>query len=52
MGVTLLRLSMNLKQLRRQHQLDDGIRFLDMDAVLEMEGDEELHFFPSPSYKM
>lgn len=24
--------------------LDDGIRFSDMDAVLEMEGDEELHF--------
>lgn len=28
--------------------LDDGIRFLDMDAVLEMEGDEELHFFLPP----
>lgn len=28
--------------------MDDGIRFLDMDAVLEMEGDEELHFFLPP----
>ncbi|XP_060773195.1 uncharacterized protein LOC132883505 [Neoarius graeffei] len=27
---------------------DDGIRFLDMDAVLEMEGDEELQFFLPP----
>lgn len=25
--------------------LDDGTRFLDMNALLEMEGDEELHFF-------
>ena len=29
-------------------ELDDGIRFLDMDAVLEMEGDEELHFSLPP----
>lgn len=26
-------------------KLDDGIRFLNMNATLEMEGDEELHFF-------
>lgn len=29
-------------------EFDDGIRFMDMDAVLEMEGDEELHFFLPP----
>nr|XP_023685835.1 uncharacterized protein LOC111853318 isoform X1 [Paramormyrops kingsleyae] len=26
-------------------EFDDGVTFFDMDAVLEMEGDEELHFF-------
>lgn len=29
-------------------EFDDGIRFTDMDAVLETEGDEELHFFLPP----
>lgn len=29
-------------------ELDDGIRFLDMDTLLEMEGDEGLHFFLPP----
>ncbi|KAF7646106.1 hypothetical protein LDENG_00193490 [Lucifuga dentata] len=26
-------------------QFDDGIMFLDMDGILQTEGDEELHFF-------
>ncbi len=34
-------------------ELDDGIRFLDMATVLEMERDEEINFFlPYPSSKM